>query len=1276
MVMEPGALREAIQRHPVRIGRYDVVKLVGRGGMGDVFEAIDLESGRRVALKTLGKLQVTPERRLLYENEFRSVADLSHRNLVPVYELGSHEDVWFVTMELVRGVDLVTYAAGEDAFPPGSDPNAFPRVRTRASRPEQPRAQTIDASAEIEAPTRAPAPFCDLTRFTNTVGQVLDALAYLHAHGVVHQDLQPNNVLVEEDGTVRILDFGLAERIDASMRRTGESPRSGISAYRAPELAVDGVGTPASDLFALGCTMVHLLTGHVPSADGYLRARVPPKVSDLVEGVPPAVVELCDRLLARDPRERPSIADVRAALGLAVAAPMAPRRSPQLVGRGAERARLADALTRARAGGSLVAVVAGGSGVGKSTLVRSCFETGPSLDATIALHGRCYERESVPFKAIDGMVDAIAARLAGFDEATRARLLPPYFEELTRVFPVLAGRDASKAPESADMLPMERRRRVLEALHELFVRLASQATLVLDVDDLQWADAESLALLDRLIRDAPAGMLLLLTLRSEEAVDREDVADFLRAVHALPEGRFVSIELGPLESRDAEELARASLTSLGLPTDLAPTIARESRGIPYFLEELAQAVSAQGDDGSEIRLDRVLGARANELPAGARALVEVLAVANSPLSRPVAFRAAELRLDISGVLATLQRGRFMRSAGVHAEDRLAIYHDRMREAVIESLPGERAAAVHLALGRTHAATLGSAPAGTALFDAARHYAEAASLLTDADERARVLGLHLAAGRSARSAGTFPLALTCFENGLALLPPDAWDHDRENALALHVGAAEAAYLTANWESMDRYIADVKRHARTAVEELPVWAVQIDALSGRHAYAAAIDAGLEVLEKLGMPLPREPDAATVAEAFGRALEGLRRLGPEGLAAMPDATDAEALGAMRLVVRLCPVAFFVNQPLLARMACEIVSASITHGLCAATPNALALFGLIMNTAGLYRESHAWGELAIRLIDRWDDRSLEAATGHVVYNFVCPWIPSLRTITPKSRAIFEIGFRSGDFEYGAYSGQTWTYMELATGAPLAPLRDEALDLGRRIRANGSLNALHIHVPFEQLLRAMTGELDDPSHLDGDGYSEDQAVANAIALGSRSAVCVHEVAIGLARYFSGAFGEASAHLEVARDHLDGAPSCWLVPYCHQFAVLAAVEADDAMTPEDRARLRPRIDASLAALRELSAQAEVNFAHRVALLEAATLGLDGNIDAALDRAREALAASEADGWTMEVALAHDLLARLHARAGDEVQARASAGRALATYERWGAAGVVRQRSRT
>lgn len=355
--------------------------------------------------------------------------------------------------------------------------------------------------------------------------------------------------------------------------------------------------------------------------------------------------------------------------------------------------------------------------------------------------------------------------------------------------------------------------------------------------------------------------------------------------------------------------------------------------------------------------------------------------------------------------------------------------------------------------------------------------------------------------------------------------------------------------------------------------------------------------------------------IEAASGRAHADLQTMTPETLAALPDVDDPTVAAAMRIQVRLTPAAFFGKPPLLPIIACNLVQTSIKHGLTTATPFALALFGIVLNTVGMFPVSHAWGQLAVRLLERWPDRRLEAATRHVVFNLVCPWMVPLSSILAPLREVWDIGRRTGDLEYASYAAHGYVHNAMYAGRPLTSLLVEALAIGEQMRALGQVNALHVHEPFEQLLEGLTGKLPHPPRLDDGEFIEQVRLDEAAREGSRSGCFILHLTIGLARFYLGDRRDrrdASAHFEQARSFLDAAPSTWHISILHQHAALAACATGEAA-------LRPQIQASLDALRALASHAPVNFAHRVSMVEAELARLDG--DAA--RATELLATARA-----------------------------------------------------
>jgi predicted ATPase len=278
----------------------------------------------------------------------------------------------------------------------------------------------------------------------------------------------------------------------------------------------------------------------------------------------------------------------------APAAAAAPVSAP-FVGRARELRLLHDAFSAMKSGRPVTVAVVGGSGMGKTALVRRFLdEVKQADDDVVVLPGRCYEQESVPYKALDPVVDSLAHYLRRLPAVHSEALLPHDVLALARLFPVLrqvgtvahARRAVLDIPDSQEL-----RRRAFAALRELLVRLADRAPLVVCIDDLQWGDLDSASLLEALLRPPdPPALLLIGCYRSDEAATSPMLQSVLpkrAGVTTAVEARDIALEeLPPDEGR---ELALMLLGPGGSSAVArADAIARESGGNPYFIEELAR----------------------------------------------------------------------------------------------------------------------------------------------------------------------------------------------------------------------------------------------------------------------------------------------------------------------------------------------------------------------------------------------------------------------------------------------------------------------------------------------------------------------------------------------------------------------------------------------------------------------------------------------------------------------------------------------------------------
>ncbi|MQA31691.1 MAG: protein kinase, partial [Luteitalea sp.] len=529
--------------------RFAVERCLGSGAFGTVYQAHDRQRRGRVALKMLHRVDASALYRL--KQEFRALADLSHPNLASLYELLCEGGRWFISMELIDGREFVQYVV-EEPFPAGDESLRDWAIGRAGPGRHQPRGGFSPAG---------------ITRLEESLRQLSAGLRYLHSTGRLHRDIKPANVLVTPNGRVVLLDFGLVTEFGSGREDTTDF---GTPAYMSPEHGTSAGFTAATDWYSVGVMLFKALTGTLPFEGGVSeviaakRERDAPEPRELVPDVPAHLNELCRRLLSRLPAVRLAAVDSLLRLrGRGEPAPTVASARPttaagsSLVGREAHLQALTAAFDSAKTGRAVTVYVHGGSGLGKTALVQCFLEMVQDRDSdAVVLSGRCFERESVPYKALDGIVDALSRYLRRLPRATIEALLPRDVMALTRVFPVLRRVDAiGEARQRAAEIPdsQELRRRAFGAFRELFARLSSRHTVVLCIDDLQWGDADSSALLTELLRPPDAPMLLLVaTYRTEEADSSVALQMLLNqgaASNACAEIHEVVVrELGPREA--------------------------------------------------------------------------------------------------------------------------------------------------------------------------------------------------------------------------------------------------------------------------------------------------------------------------------------------------------------------------------------------------------------------------------------------------------------------------------------------------------------------------------------------------------------------------------------------------------------------------------------------------------------------------------------------------------------------------------------------------------
>ena len=852
--------------------RFTLLRRLGTGGMGVVYEAHDLKTDRIVALKTLTRAEAAHIYR--FKREFRTLADVSHPNLVTLYELMSAGNDWFFTMELVQGVTFINYVRPDIEATATTDlENTLP-VR----RGYEPKSADSEADTEIfdssrisldeddrrfnEDESLAANLALDEDRLRFALRQLAEGVNRLHELGKLHRDIKPSNVLVTKEGRVVILDFGLVEDINPDLR---ETLLAGTPDYMSPEQGAQTAIAKASDWYSVGVILYQALTGRLPFRGKFFEVMLRKQTRDPIQpreinpNLPRDLNDLCMRLLRRDPDARPSGREIMRALGA--------RRSPStlrlvsqgsFLGRERQIAELHDAFRATSDGQTVMAYVHGNSGMGKSTLVRIFLDQLKVQNRNaIILQGRCYERETVPYKALDGVVDSLSKHLSSLRRAKAESLMPQNRAALTRVFPVMLQVDAifdarSRKPEAIDLFTL--RRQAFGALRELLTKLARQAPLVIYIDDLQWADADSTLLIDDLLRPPDAPPLLLIACFRSEDIDEKP---FLKQL-LLGTGTETCRELfvGPLGGGEARELTRALFAAFSLSGEpFIESIVHEAAGNPFLIEQLTHyGMMNERAATAGITLATMLEERIKQLPAGARHVLNVLAVARRPVDETVAIAAAGVLADPLQLLSPLRAAQFVRSGGTQYG--IEVYHDRISETIELLLEDSERRQIHRRLAQAIEARGLDDPEGL--------YED----YLGAGEIDRAAGHAEAAARKAAAALAFDRAALYFRRAIELAP------DAPNIVDLKIGLGDALANAGRPAEAAREFLEIasRTSPRRALELRQRAGAQL--LMGGH-----MDEGLDVfrvvLESVGFRLAKGPRHALLSLILRRLLLQLRGL-----------------------------------------------------------------------------------------------------------------------------------------------------------------------------------------------------------------------------------------------------------------------------------------------------------------------------------------------------------------------------------------------------------------
>ena len=811
----------------VRLGAYEILRPLGSGGMGEVYQARDTRLARLVAIKVLpshtaGDAHVRDR----FEREALAIAALNHPHICTLFDIGDAAGLRFLVMEYVEGDTLGAF---------GDLPLASDRIVEIAS-------------------------------------QVCDALEVAHAKGIVHRDLKPLNIMVTWRGHVKILDFGVAkllaqaENEEALTFRDYSTPGQviGTLPYMSPEqICGDSVGT-GSDIFSLGIVLYQLATGRHPFVQEHQQTQAlvrallvsapsPPRLFN--PALPNALEAVILDMLEKNPAQRPSAGELQRRLrepGMHESKHRADIARPvqrHTVGRDRERALLEQAFGDAEAGRPALITVAGEPGIGKTTMVEEFLDDLRASRRAHIARGRCSERLAGS-EAYLPVLEALESLLVGEDHQSGAQslmtaLAPTWYAQ---VGPAGEGRTTDVGAQlELRNASQERMKRELRAFLEGVTR---QHPLILFFDDLHWADTSTIDLLGYLCSQFRSiRLLIVVTYRP---------TDLLLAKHP-----FVSLKLDltarglcrevMLDFLNRDELSHyldLEFPGHTFPAEFAGVIHDKTEGNPLFMVDLVRDLRDRQvivtRDGIST-LAQSVSVLERELPESVRSMIErkISQLAEDDRRLLLAASVQGYTFDSAVVANALGRSPADVEERVETLEKVhAFTHVLGEETLPDGTPTLRCRFVHVlyqnalysSLRATRRASMSADVANAIIeFHGADNQSvasELAVLFETARDAARAAQYFLVAAQNALSVFAFVEAAAIAERGIRLLasvPESADRNARELKLQIALGTAAVA---------------IKGYAAPQVERAYGRARELCRQTGDSAELASVIFGLHV------------------------------------------------------------------------------------------------------------------------------------------------------------------------------------------------------------------------------------------------------------------------------------------------------------------------------------------------------------------------------------------------------------------------------------------------
>ncbi|MBD2453247.1 AAA family ATPase [Nostoc sp. FACHB-87] len=1177
-----------------------------------------------------------------------------------------------------------------------------------------------------------------LVEFLSIAIQLTSILDAIHQNRVIHKDIKPANILIHpHTKQVQLIDFSIASLLP---KETSEikNPNvlEGTLAYISPEQTgrMNRGIDYRSDYYSLGVTLYELLTGELPfNSDDpmelvHCHLAKMPQVIESSKPIPQVVAEIVLKLMAKNAEDR-----YQSALGLKHDLELCLTQlkdtgeirhfkiaqrdvcdrfliPEKLYGREAEVSTLLQAFERVASGTSEMMLVAGFSGIGKTAVVNEVHKP-ITRQQGYFIKGKFDQfNRNIPFSAfVQVFRDLMGQLLAESDSQLRIwkqqvlAALGDNAQVITKVIPeleLIIGTQPT-APELSGLAAQNRFNLLFEKFIQVFT--TKEHPLVIFLDDLQWADAASLKLIELLISESSTGYLLLIgAYRDNEVFAAHPLMLTLDAI-AKAKATVNTITLKPLSTSSLNQLIADTLHCAGnLAQPLTELVYQKTQGNPFFATQFLKALhqeklinfdlqtghwqcdisqlksTALTDDVVELMAQQL-----KKLPLATQNVLKLAACVGNQfdLSTLTIVSEQSEAATASDLWKALQEGLILPISQIYkffqlenleqseiaqnANPSYRFLHDRVQQAAYSLIPDDQKQAVHYNIGQLLLKQISLSAREEQIFALVNQLNYGTSLITAQSQRNELAQMNLCAGRKARVATAYQAAYEYATVGLGLLATDTWQHQYEMTLALHELAAETAALSGDFEQMEYWINAVIQHTKTPLDQVQSYQIKIQALNSRNDFIAAIATGKSVLQTLGVSLPDQPTSEDVQQARQQIQDLIGDRAIADLIHLPKLVAPEQLAIMQIAASIIPACYVTASPLYPLVVALQVQHSIQYGNSLFSPWSYANYAFQIKLIwGDIREAEQFGYLAYQLGLEPEFKYSRAATFVVFAGYIYHCTAPLRETIPILQLGYQAGVETGSLEFVLYTVQALTLNAFWSGQDLSEVEYQIRSYHQQLQELKQVTTAKHYLIYWETALILLGKSEDEVTLRQASY-EATLIAEVQVSQDVFRLCIFYLHRFILNFWLGEYGQAQQDAAQTRQYLAGCVGTIIEPvfYFYDALIMLATLPQGSEVTETQWQ---RIEENQTALNNWAQYAPMNHQHKVDLIAAEKYRVLGQKAEAIEQYNQAIAGAKTNGYLQEEALIHELAAKFYLNWGQEKLAAIYLQDAYYCYARWGA----------